>query len=204
MKISETKGRVKPPRVVLKETITMIIIIEGIDRVGKTTLANKLSEQFNIPIYKQERLGGNEVQLNQIRSGKNLAINNMLVNYTRAKTLVDFWNWTGYNENIIMDRFHWTEAVYGLVDRGSVEPMNLMKEIENDMLKRKDKYFIIHVMPVDIKWSNRQHGSDLSRHQKEFDKLYHESKLNKYRCTYYSYDMCISEVERRLNNVKAK
>ena len=30
----------------------MIIIIEGIDRVGKTTLANMLSERFNIPIYK--------------------------------------------------------------------------------------------------------------------------------------------------------
>ncbi len=42
----------------------MIIIIEGIDRVGKTTLANMLSERFSIPIYKQERIGGNEIQLN--------------------------------------------------------------------------------------------------------------------------------------------
>lgn len=180
----------------------MIIIIEGIDRVGKTTLANMLSERFNIPIYKQERIGGNNQQLNipfgGRTNGKTLIRNNLLLNYCRAKTLVDFWNWNGYNDNIIMDRFHWTEAVYGLVDRGSVEPMNLMKELEKDMLSEKDKYLIIQVMPTDIKWSSKQHGSDLTEHQKLFDELYSESKLNKYRCSYFSSNLCVDEVERRL------
>lgn len=183
----------------------MVIILEGIDRVGKTTLANMLSERFNIPIYKQERIGGNEIQLNMgcRNSGRLMKSSNLLMNYTRACTLVEFWNWSGYNDNIIMDRFHWTEAVYSLVDRKSPEVMTMMKNVENEMLKQKDKYLIIQVMPVDIKWSNRQHGSDLSRHQKEFDKLYEESKMNKYRCTYYSYELAINEVERRLNNGKA-
>ena len=184
----------------------MIIIIEGIDRVGKTTLANMLSERFSIPIYKQERIGGNEIQLNITarKSGRLQKSSNLLMNYTRARTLVDFWNWKGYNDNIIMDRFHWTEAVYSLVDRHSPEVRTMMENIEAEMLKQKDKYFIIQVMPVDIKWSSRQHGSDLVRHQKEFDDLYNKSKLNKYRCTFYSYDMCINEVERRLNNVETK
>ncbi len=183
----------------------MVIILEGIDRVGKTTLANMLSERFNIPIYKQERIGGNEIQLNITcrNNGRLMKSSNLLMNYTRACTLVEFWNWSGYNDNIIMDRFHWTEAVYSLVDRKSPEVMTMMKNVECEMLKQKDKYLIIQVMPVDIKWSNRQHGSDLSRHQKEFDKLYEESKMNKYRCTYYSYELAISEVERRLNNGKA-
>lgn len=184
----------------------MVIIIEGIDRVGKTTLANMLSERFNIPIYKQERIGGNEIQLNMScrNNGRLMKSSNLLMNYTRARTLVDFWNWMGYNENIIMDRFHWTEAVYGLVDRHSPEVRTMMENIEVEMLKQKDKYLIIQVMPVDIKWSSRQHGSDLTRHQKEFDDLYDKSKMNKYRCTYFSYDMCIDEVERRLNNVETK
>lgn len=184
----------------------MIIIIEGIDRVGKTTLANKLSERFGIPIYKQERIGGNEIQLNVTcrNNGRLMKSSNMLMNYTRARTLVDFWNWIGYNDNIIMDRFHWTEAVYSLVDRHSPEVRTMMESIEAEMLKQKDKYLIIQVMPVDIKWSSRQHGSDLTRHQKEFDDLYNKSKMNKYRCTFYSYDMCINEVERRLNNVETK
>lgn len=184
----------------------MIIIIEGIDRVGKTTLANKLSERFGIPIYKQERIGGNDIQLNiGCRNNDGLMKSfNALMNYTRARTLVDFWNWIGYNDNIIMDRFHWTEAVYGVVDRHSLEAKIMMESIEAEMLKQKDKYLIIQVMPVDIKWCNRQHGSDLTRHQKEFDDLYNKSKMNKYRCTYFSYDMCIDEVERRLNNGTTK
>ena len=184
----------------------MIIIIEGIDRVGKNTLANMLSERFGIPIYKQERIGGNEIQLNiTVRnSGRLQKSSNLLMNYTRARTLVDFWNWVGYTNNIIMDRFHWTEAVSSLVDRHSPEVRTMMENIEAEMLKQKDKYFIIQVMPIDIKWSSRQHGSDLVRHQKEFDDLYNKSKLNKYRCTYYSYDMCINEVERRLNNGTSK
>lgn len=167
----------------------MIIIIEGIDRVGKTTLANRLSEKFNIPIYKQERIGGNEIDLNPIRSGKTLAATNMYVNYIRAKSLVEFWNWSGFNQHIIMDRFHWTESVYSLIERNSVEQMYNMRNIENDMLKQKDKYFVIHVMPVDIKWCNKQHGSNLNKHQEEFDKLYNDSMLNKKKCTFYSFDI---------------
>ena len=66
----------------------MIIIIEGIDRVGKTTLANMLSERFNIPIYKQVRIGGNEIQLNITarNSGRLQKSSNLLMNYTRART----------------------------------------------------------------------------------------------------------------------
>ena len=172
----------------------MIIIIEGIDRVGKTTLAQKLSGEFGIPILKQERIGGNEQSTDD----------SALINYGRAVGLIDFWNWEGFNQNIIVDRFHWTEAVYSLIDRHSPEVRTMMENIEVEMLKQKDKYFIIQVMPVDIKWSSRQHGSDLVRHQKEFDDLYNKSKLNKYRCTYYSFDMCINEIERRLNNGTSK
>ena len=182
----------------------MIIIIEGIDRVGKTTLAKKLSEKYNIPIFKQERIGGNEIALNPVRAGKMDAQSNILVNYVRARTLVDFWNWSGYNENIIVDRFHWTEAVYSLVDRNSVEPMHMMMVLEREMLKQKDKYLIIQVMPTCIKESSRQHGKDLSKHQEEFNKLYDESKLNKYRCSYCSMDIAVDEVYRRLVNVQTK
>lgn len=171
----------------------MIIIIEGIDRVGKTTLANKLSEQFNIPIIKQERIGGNGQTSKE----------NALINYGRAVGLVDIFNSDCFTQNIIMDRFHWTEAVYSIVDRSNDEQYMRMNNVELQMLKQKDKYLIIQVMPVDIKWCNKQHGSDLTNHQKEFDSIYESSKMNKYRCTYFSYDMCIAEVERRLNNGKA-
>lgn len=175
----------------------MIIIIEGIDRVGKTTLANKLSELFGIPIFKQARLGGN----NQLGNNSH---EYSVLNYGRAIGLVDFWNSDAFTGNVIVDRFHWTESVYSLIDRNSTDPVHMMSCVEMEMLKQKDKYLIVQVMPVDMNWCNRQHGSDLSKHQKEFDRLYAESKMNKYRCTYLSYDMCIDEIERRLNNGTSK
>ena len=177
----------------------MIFIIEGIDRVGKTTLANKLSEKFNIPIYKQERLGGNDVNLDLIAAGNKHAVDrNIFSNYIRANSLVDFWNSDAFKQNIILDRFHWTESVYSLVDRGSREPMQYMACVEAEMLKNKDKYFIIQVMPTDIKRSSAEHGKDLVKHQVEFDMLYDSSRLNKYRCSYGTIDLCIDKVEKLL------
>lgn len=168
----------------------MVIIIEGIDRVGKTTLAEKLSERFNIPIMKQERIGGN----NQTST------DNALINYGRAVGLVDVFNSDWFTQDIIMDRFHWTEAVYSDVERGNFEQYQRMNTVERQMLQKKDKYLIIQVMPVDIKFSSRQHGSDLTKHQYEFDRIYESSQMNKYRTSFYSYDLAISEVERRLKN----
>lgn len=167
----------------------MVIIIEGIDRVGKTTLAKMLSVRFGIPILKQERIGGNNQASND----------NALINYGRALGLVDIFNSNCFTQNIILDRFHWTEAVYSLIDRHNVESMHNIKQIERMMLEQKDKYLVIQVMPVDIKRCNKMHGSDLSRHQKEFDKLYEESKLNKYRCTYFSFDLCLDKIEKMLS-----
>lgn len=172
----------------------MVIIVEGIDRVGKTTLAKMLSVRFGIPILKQERIGGNNQASND----------NALINYGRALGLVDIFNSNCFTQNIILDRFHWTEAVYSLIDRNNNEQLLRMNEVELQMLKYKDKYLIIQVMPVDIKRCSRMHGSDLTQHQKEFDSIYSSSEMNKYRCTYVSYSLAIDEVERRLNNVKAK
>ena len=180
----------------------MVIIIEGIDRVGKTTLANKISKELNVPIYKQDRIGGNFVNLSKSRSGNVFATNNILGNYVRAKTLVDFWSWPGFTQNIIMDRFHWTEAVYSLVDRDCLSQYENMKLIERDMLEHKDKYIIIYVVPTDIKWSSRQHGSDLTRHNEEFVKLYNESKLNKCMCTLFTMDVVLDRIRGILSNGK--
>lgn len=171
----------------------MVIIIEGIDRVGKTTLANKLSEKFNIPIIKQERIGGNTDN----------SSSNSLINFGRAIGIVDLINNDCFEKNIIFDRFHWTEAVYGLCDRNIKESVDRMSYVENIMSKHSEKYFIIQVVPVDINWCSRQHGKNLESFQLIFDDLYNRSKLDKYKCTFYSFDLCMKEVERRLkNNVK--
>ena len=162
----------------------MIIIIEGIDRVGKTTLADAIKEKFNIPIFKQERVGGNDLST-QFMSD---------VNYGSTLGQIRFWNWSGFNDHIIVDRFHWTEAVYSLIDRNNDKPMEHIPSIEAYMSQCKDKYLIVQVMPTDIEWSSTQHGADLSRHQAQFDMLYDKCNLNKCRCDRFSYDYVLNKI----------
>ena len=170
----------------------MIAIIEGIDRVGKTTLANLIHEKYNMPILKQERIGGNSTDSGFI----------MAMNYCRTINLIDFWNWDHFTDDIIIDRFHWTEAVYGLVDRHDDRSMSNVNAVEDLMHECLDKYLIVYVEPTDIKWSSEQHGSDLSEHVAAFDRLYEQCSLHKCRCTHESYDNVLHMIERMMNNGK--
>lgn len=170
----------------------MVIIIEGIDRVGKTTLANMISKKYHIPIFKQER----------IEKGTLTAfgeVGNYYENYIRAKSLVEFWNSDSFTQDIIIDRFHWTEAVYSWVDRDAIIPSKLMlctdDSVQRLMSKKRDKYIIIYVKPTDIEWSSQQHGKDLHRHNDMFDAVRNYSvrdniltPSNIIDCTYYEFE----------------
>lgn len=146
----------------------MIIIIEGIDRVGKTTLANMLSKEFNIPVFKKDRICGNEAKDEEAAA----------FNYGNAAGLVDMWNWIGFKQDIIVDRFHWTESVYGQVERGLNESRYYMGLIEERMLLRKNKYLMIYMRPTSIERSSEEHGKDLSEHLKRFDELATNTQLS--------------------------
>lgn len=172
----------------------MIIIVEGIDRVGKTTLVNKLSEALDIPIIKQTRIGGNKTSAEDIVS----------VNYGRAAGLVDFWNNKVFNTDIILDRFFWTEAVYNKCDRHIDRSIATAKGLDDVMQIVKEKYLVILVDPTDIKWSSEKHGKDLTNHQHWFNKLFNMSGLNKLRCDFNSLDDTVNEVKKILRLEKER
>ena len=163
----------------------MIIIVEGIDRVGKTTLANKLDTELGIDVLKMDRAGGNNSS----------TYDSAYKNFIRMMTLVEFWNWNGFDQDIVIDRFHWTEAVYSKVDRNNDKPLELMKVVENSMLLHRNKYVIVQVQPTDIERSSSEHGSDLSEHEALFDKLYEQSDLQKIRCKYGSIDKVVKKID---------
>ena len=144
------------------------MIIEGIDRVGKTTLANMLSKEFNIPVFKKDRICGNEAKDEEATA----------FNYGNAAGIVDIWNWKDFKQDMIVDRFHWTESVYGQVERGSNESRYYMGLIEERMLLRKNKYLMIYMRPTSIERSSEEHGKDLSEHLKRFDELATNTQLN--------------------------
>lgn len=167
----------------------MIIIIEGIDRVGKTTLANKLSTQLNIPIFKKDRIGLNS----------DSSTNMMLANFGNAKGLVDMWNWDKFKMDMIVDRFHWTESVYGRVDRNNSTDF-YMGIVEEAMLLKKDKYLIVYIRPTSIERSSEEHGKDLSEHLKLFDELASKTKLNLMICDYNQIDKMVDIIKNIIMN----
>lgn len=147
----------------------MIIIVEGIDRVGKTTLCNRLSTELNIPIYKKERV----TTLTPVTQYATI-----MLNVGDAIGTVDFWSSDCFDGDIIVDRFYWTEYVYTRSERYVGIDRNLLQMVENRIMKHKDKFIIVYVKPTDIKLSSDMHGSDLSYHSELFDTVFNSSKLD--------------------------
>lgn len=166
----------------------MIIIIEGIDRVGKTTLANKLSKELNIPVFKKDRICGNKSKDEEAAA----------FNFGNAAGLVDMWNWIGFKQDMIVDRFHWTESVYGQVDRGRQDSKFYMELVEESMVLRKERYLMIYMRPTSIERSSEEHGKDLSEHLKRFDELASNTKLSLILGDYNQIDKIVKTVKELL------
>lgn len=176
----------------------MVIIVEGIDRTGKTTLIKRMEEEIEgSKKFKAERI---------VVPYTNKEENNLL-NYGYCMGQVQLFNETYANSkdrHIIIDRFHWTEYVYTKIQRDNKLEQYYVRNIELEMLKNKPGYLMILMMPVDIKVCSRKHGSDLSEHQKLFEKLYKESNLLKYKSTYFSNDMTIETVKKFIDGTYTK
>lgn len=131
----------------------MIIIVEGIDRVGKTTLCNMLSEKLNIPIFKDSNIDSERDQVLQLE---------------KMHSIISYMETVGEND-VIFDRFNWSEYVYGLADRDYMS-LEMLSSIQ-ERLTHLGALFIL-VYPTDLERSEKEHGSQLSFHQYMFEKLF--------------------------------
>lgn len=163
----------------------MIVIVDGIDRVGKTTLCNKLSKELGFSISKDDtRYFGSH--------------NNIDINTEKDNTFVNLIE-QGCLDNVIFDRFHMTEYVYSKVER-NVENINMLDIDER--LSKQDVIMVL-VYPIDIAWSSRVHGKDLTKHQYEFERFFYYSKIKrKFRCSYMTADIVIAKIIEEVNNGK--
>lgn len=145
-----------------------MIIVEGIDRVGKTTLVNLLKEKTGWPVLDDSYLYETE----DMRKDKR-------VNVEKIKTIVNFAR--DVSDKFIVDRLHWSEMIYGYCDRGYDNVVPVL-DVEDELVKVGAK--IILVVPTDIESSSKQHGKDLSKHAKIFEAVFDDSKMKKFRCDY--------------------
>jgi thymidylate kinase len=132
----------------------MVIIIEGLDRTGKTTLANELSKRFNIPIYKKDREEfGNSLEEDE------------LINLGDSIATVKLFNSELFKgRHVILDRFHWSEYVFNIVDRGGFLNDRYLDEVCCEMDKNPSNYIIIHMHPTNLLRCvrNDEHGRDIN------------------------------------------
>lgn len=149
----------------------MVIIIEGIDRVGKTTLCDMIIDA--IPFMNFVRFRDDTRYVHSFQ--------NMDINTEKINTLQNLME-QGLVDNVILDRYHLTEWVYGGVDR----------QYENDEMWDIDKRMqenvpciLIYVVPTDVRLSSQEHGKNLSRHNAWFNEAYEQTVIeNKVKVDY--------------------
>lgn len=159
----------------------MIVIVEGIDRVGKSTFCRILQGRG----YK---LLDSKIHANQFEVGADVYDR---LQEERTVAQVQLLSLLDKSEKIVIDRFHLSQAVYGLYERGRATwaHMQLLEEFisHNSVL--------VYIRPTDILRSSAQHGKDLTEHASYFDMLYDISSLNKVTGTYETLDLLLEQVE---------
>lgn len=139
-----------------------IIIVDGIDRIGKTTLCKYLSRTTGIPIFKENRTFTGDAKID-VKAG----LSSQLSQLNMIESL---------DADIIFDRFFASEFVYGTLERGckKSDAINAVCETLEKMIElRNNGVNIIYVSfkPTDVVKSSKEHGKSLIEHAENFDML---------------------------------
>ena len=165
----------------------MVIIIDSIDRVGKTTLATKLAEALNAKIYKHcVKNTDYGVMKDDCETQAMFALINL------ANLFKD--------DIIIFDRFHLSNTVYGQIERNYdiVSSFKNFEKIDNALAELDDTYLIM-VNPTDIDRSSKEHGLNLIPYYGKFCGLFEFSKIkNKYSTNYLGIDELVETLKQKI------
>lgn len=134
--------------------MSKIVIIEGIDRVGKTTLSSN---------FFKERFMKFEDTMDFV-STEAKRINNEKISST-----INALNAFKYsNAKIVFDRFYLSEYVYGFLNRGYNTYIEC-KDFDNRLTKLKaTKILVVPKDEEELKRCSEEHGQDLSKHNEMF------------------------------------
>ena len=140
----------------------MIIIVEGIDRVGKTTLCNKISEETKIPVHKYNGIIPYDEMKNKQETDKTL----MLI-----QTVEEL------KADLIIDRSYLTDCVYGIVERGykvgkALKNVRLINKRLQQYADKGNSVFVFLMQPTSLEESSKEHGADLSYYSRMFNEIW--------------------------------
>lgn len=150
--------------------VEKIVVVEGIDRVGKTTFAEKLVKRANengkmLLIYKHPEL--------IVKYGE-MDTSNETDKMFQMLQLTEM-----FGGEVVFDRFHISEFVYGVVERKYKLSEARENMIKIDNLLSGLNSFLVYVKPLDIVWSSNEHGKNLKRYCNMMNAAYKESNMRK-------------------------
>lgn len=154
--------------------VKLIVIVEGINKTGKSTVCDILSHKFAAPIFKDMSLVNSMISDIQTYSrGGIYALTNMFGILSRLD-----------NISLIVDRFHLTEAAYGKVFRKY--DIDYFADIDSRLASNKNVLLIL--MTDSIEKINERHGF---RHDKTdiyncMNDFYRSSAINKHEFNFAS------------------
>lgn len=146
--------------------IGQLIICEGIDRVGKTTIA-RLFEKAGFIYFKDEwNLTTPDSHTKMYSLGK------LDTTLTAINTLLKS------GKNVVMDRFYMTEIAYTVANKrdGHETIHYAQSDIESKLLQFSP--IVLYVEPSDLFLTQNLAKEDQSEHLKVFDKLIKKTKLS--------------------------
>lgn len=159
----------------------MIVVIEGIDRVGKTTLANKLKDAGFIYLKDEFVINDDFVkEFSDYSVGKCDSFV-ALINDLKQK-----------GKNVVVDRLHLTEMVYGQVKRGGNVNMQACWAI--DMILAKMGAYLCYVQPSNMELSNELAGHDQTKLHEAFETYVKLSSMRKITCDYENIDNAVAYI----------
>lgn len=164
----------------------MIVIVEGIDRVGKTTLCKKLQEKGFV-ILKDRGLGLFENDKQEVKASCSLA--------KIDSTLGFIEQLHNQGVNVVVDRLHLTELVYGKATRGRLVYDEDVEELEREFFEKVgSNAVLVLVTPTIEKEAFERSGEDQSKHVSLFKSYFKTSPMRKIRTNFDTLDKTVKRI----------
>jgi len=162
----------------------MIVIVEGINRVGKTTLCEKLVNELGFKLFKDDYIRPTFMTMTSCTE--------------KINTTVKMLKLIHSDNNIVIDRLHLTEAVYGSLDRHY--EFAAFSDLDTELSKLNS--LLVMMIPVDIKMSGEMHGKCEYSANHAFFENFQLSRIKKVMGTYENIDKITELVKEYLDESK--
>lgn len=162
-----------------------IIVVEGIDRVGKTTLVNSMVDWFS---YEPQLKFNVFKHDSDVFGYEDMDSDNETDKMIQLIEMVELCD-----GNIIFDRFHLSEFVYGMCERDYMFSQAYRNMLLVDDKLKKCGAVMVYVKPTSISWSSAQHGMSLAKHNMLMEAAFGDSDMKKVETDFD----CIQDDEKR-------